>query len=274
MPDLGRFGKIDPRSQYTHESYSYVWNNPINFWDPTGMEGESASSDSGGSGGAEATNGGDGEEGGFGGLAQGGPGKGKGGNPEKEKATLIEEVVITVYKPIKVAATAAVSFTVTTSEAIFASVSSAINSAGASLAVGLRWSLLTLPLILNGDTPRPENDIFIPPPPYYKSDKDDDKDSNCVEVPKEGDNSEYTDKTGKRTVNNRETDVSKGEFEDNLEKSGYEKTKTSDDGKSTTYSNGKNSYNLRNDKRGNPTADFKRGPSGKGETVLKIRLKP
>ena len=186
MPDLGRFGMIDPRSQYTHESYSYVWNNPINFWDPTGMEGESASSDSGGSGGAEATNGGGGEEGGFGGLAQGGPGKGKGGNPEKEKVTLIEEVVITVYKPIKVAATAAVSFTVTTSEAIFASVSSAINSAGASLAVGLRWSLLTLPLILNGDTPRPENDIFIPPPPYYKSDKDDDKDSNGVEVPKEG----------------------------------------------------------------------------------------
>ena len=40
MPDIGRFGTIDPRSQYTHEAYSYVWNNPVLFNDPTGMEGE------------------------------------------------------------------------------------------------------------------------------------------------------------------------------------------------------------------------------------------
>ncbi|WP_447951110.1 RHS repeat domain-containing protein [Chryseobacterium koreense] len=39
MPDLGRFGTMDPRSQYTHEAYSYVWNNPINFFAPTGMAG-------------------------------------------------------------------------------------------------------------------------------------------------------------------------------------------------------------------------------------------
>lgn len=38
MPDIGRWG--DPRSQYTHEAHSYVWNNPIFFNDPTGMTGE------------------------------------------------------------------------------------------------------------------------------------------------------------------------------------------------------------------------------------------
>ncbi|MBT2622609.1 DUF6443 domain-containing protein [Chryseobacterium sp. ISL-6] len=40
MPDIGRWGVIDPKSQYTHEAYNYVWNNPIIFADPTGMTGE------------------------------------------------------------------------------------------------------------------------------------------------------------------------------------------------------------------------------------------
>ncbi|MDR6158210.1 hypothetical protein QF023_001726 [Chryseobacterium sp. SLBN-27] len=43
MPDIGRWGVVDPRSQYTHETYSYVWNNPISFNDPTGMQGEKVS---------------------------------------------------------------------------------------------------------------------------------------------------------------------------------------------------------------------------------------
>lgn len=49
MQDIGRFGIIDQRSENTKESYSYVWNNPIRFLDPTGMEGEEASGGSGGS---------------------------------------------------------------------------------------------------------------------------------------------------------------------------------------------------------------------------------
>ncbi|WP_312993574.1 RHS repeat domain-containing protein [Chryseobacterium flavum] len=40
MPDIGRWPIVDPRSQYTHETYSYVWNNSILFNDPAGMEGE------------------------------------------------------------------------------------------------------------------------------------------------------------------------------------------------------------------------------------------
>ncbi|WP_442878653.1 hypothetical protein [Chryseobacterium sp.] len=38
MADLGRWGILDPRSQYTHEAYSYVWNNPISFNDSRGLK--------------------------------------------------------------------------------------------------------------------------------------------------------------------------------------------------------------------------------------------
>ena len=67
MPDIGRWGVIDPRSQYTHETYSYVWNNPIFFNDPTGMTGEPCE-----------------------------------GCPKPIKTQDIEGIVITAYRPIKV----------------------------------------------------------------------------------------------------------------------------------------------------------------------------
>ena len=40
MPDIGRWNTIDPLAEKTHDPYSYVWNNPMKFLDPTGMKGE------------------------------------------------------------------------------------------------------------------------------------------------------------------------------------------------------------------------------------------
>lgn len=45
MPELGRFGTHDPMSEITLEPYSYVWNNPLFYNDPTGMIGEIAGTD-------------------------------------------------------------------------------------------------------------------------------------------------------------------------------------------------------------------------------------
>jgi len=51
MPDIGRWGTVDPLAEKTMEPYAYVYNNPLRMIDPTGMEGEeSASSDEGGGG--------------------------------------------------------------------------------------------------------------------------------------------------------------------------------------------------------------------------------
>ncbi|MDP9957136.1 RHS repeat-associated protein [Epilithonimonas hungarica] len=54
MPDIGRFGQYDPLAEKTFEPYAYVYNNPIKFIDPTGMDGEDVSS-----GGGETGAGGD-----------------------------------------------------------------------------------------------------------------------------------------------------------------------------------------------------------------------
>lgn len=40
MPELGRWGVIDPLVEKTNDPYGYVWNNPVGFVDPTGMQGK------------------------------------------------------------------------------------------------------------------------------------------------------------------------------------------------------------------------------------------
>ena len=42
MPEIGRWNTIDPLTEKTYDPYGYVWNNPMKFIDPTGMEAEDA----------------------------------------------------------------------------------------------------------------------------------------------------------------------------------------------------------------------------------------
>ncbi len=265
MPDIGRWGVVDPRSQYTHEAYSYVWNNPISFWDPTGMQGELAYPDRDGKFKGETWTDVDGTFKWNGqtwsDVSNGSSvitqvtlaGKAKSNNSGPGSLAMAALLVSQADSPVPGPAD--------------------IVAAGMLIGAGVWWTY----------------NQFVPPSTGYTTIADpgvgmrnlktedtaeEDKDVNGVEIPQEGDNSEYVDKTGKRAVNNKETNVSEGDFVGNLEKSGYKKTKSSEDGKSRTYSNGKTSYNLRNDKRGNPTADFKKNPDGVGKTDIKIRLKP
>ena len=59
MPDIGRWGQQDPLSEITLDPFGYVYNNPLFYNDPTGMEGEEVSSDTGSGGEAGAGGGGD-----------------------------------------------------------------------------------------------------------------------------------------------------------------------------------------------------------------------
>lgn len=65
--------------------------------------------------------------------------------------------------------------------------------------------------------------------------------------------------------------MSKKEFEKNLQKSGYGKTNTSKDGKSTKFEKDGKSYTTRPDKGGGNSADFRKNDES-GKVDLKIRL--
>ncbi|MCT3699163.1 hypothetical protein [Elizabethkingia anophelis] len=97
--------------------------------------------------------------------------------------------------------------------------------------------------------------------------------NNVMNSTENKDSSTYKDITGsKNAKNNKETNVTRGDFEKNLEESGYEKTQVNDD--ITRYSKGEKSYTTRDEsKQGSPTADFRKNPDGKGPVEIKIRLK-
>lgn len=102
------------------------------------------------------------------------------------------------------------------------------------------------------------------------------KPESPVEQIKPGGSSQYEDITsasrGKEAVKNKQTDISKEEFGQNLEKAGFDKAEKGG-GKAVEYKKGDQSYMIRNNKNGQPTADFRQSPESK-QADIKIRLKP
>jgi RHS repeat-associated protein len=96
------------------------------------------------------------------------------------------------------------------------------------------------------------------------------------EEPMEGEFSQYEDITsssrGKEAVRNKQTDLTKDEFGENLEKSGFDKTEKGN-GKAIEYKKGDKSYMVRDSKNGQPTADYRSSPESK-QAEMKIRLNP
>ena len=85
--------------------------------------------------------------------------------------------------------------------------------------------------------------------------------------------SKYDDVTtssrGKDAVTNKKTDVTKKDFENNLEKSGYKKTEINE--KVTKFEKDGKSYTTRPNKGSEPTADFRKN-STSNKADIKIRL--
>lgn len=85
--------------------------------------------------------------------------------------------------------------------------------------------------------------------------------------------SQYDDiSKSKRSVNNRETDVTRADFEQNLKNSGYQETINPNNPDIRVYSNNEHSYTTRSkSNQGSPTADFR--PNGVKDATLEIRLR-
>ncbi|MBV2165818.1 MAG: hypothetical protein KUL76_04715, partial [Kaistella sp.] len=191
-----RFGTIDPRSEYTKEAYSYVWNNPINFVDPTGMEGEAASSDSGGGG-----------ETGEGGGNEGGPGK---GDPPI-KTQNIQEVVI--VKPIQIKQGSSASFN-------FGGISNNPNSKQLIVAPAIAvYEIIALAIsaIAAWDIADKAKDVELPNfSPPHKEEKENIREADIEEVvvprpPKAVDDSGY--KTPQDVLGGNRVDFARGKGE-------------------------------------------------------------
>jgi hypothetical protein len=82
--------------------------------------------------------------------------------------------------------------------------------------------------------------------------------------------SDYIDKTTGNSIHNRQTNITRTEFEQNLINEGYSSS-TSKDGEVTILEKGKNRYTVRSKAKytGGPTAEFLM----KGKLKLKIRLR-